>query len=776
MSRALALVWLLVVLAACVHVGVVTSRGLPLQTDLMALLPREDRDPVLQRAKDAAAEAIAQRVVILVGDEQREAARAAASSIRDALANAGLLLPGGDVPGADAVKRLGAAYFPHRAGLISEADRRRLLDGQGESLVARALSQVFGFAGMADGRLLARDPFLLFPAFLADLPVPASRLSLDEGWPSVTEDGRTWVLVTGRLAEKSTALAFQKRFTAVLDGAVAAAERAEPGLRVLRLGALFYAQAGAEQAMADSAIVGLVSLAGTVVLLILAFRALTPLVLGVAAIGVGAVTALSACLLLFGELHVAAQLFGASLIGIAVDYALLYFGQMFSPRAEPRARLRHVLAGITLGMATTVVGYATLALSPFPGLHQVAVFSGVGLVGSFLTVVLWFPLLDRTPSAPLGALRRRLAEGLWAFWFERRFRRARAVALLLAVGIGAAGFARVGVDDDVRHQQALSPPLVAQQAEIQRLAGFGQTGQFFVIEGAGDQQALRREEALGDRLAPLVAKGALAGWQSPARFVPSQARQDENRRLVAERLTAPHLAELRARLGMDGPAPEAGAQAAPLTLAEVSGTGALPLLSALVPETEPANGRALHIVTLDGLKDAALVRSAADGLEGVRFVDPTGDLTRLLGAYRHRAVTLLALSALLMVPLLAWRYGLAGALVAMAPPVAAVVLAPAVLALFGLPFTFFAAMALVLVLSIGVDYAVFCAEDDGRRDPVTLAAVLLAMGTTVLSFGLMAASGVAGVRSFGAAMAVGVPLAFLLAPLGGYARPRKGRW
>jgi predicted exporter len=94
-------------------------------------------------------------------------------------------------------------------------------------------------------------------------------------------------------------------------------------------------------------------------------------------------------------------------------------------------------------------------------------------------------------------------------------------------------------------------------------------------------------------------------------------------------------------------------------------------------------------------------------------------------------------------------------------------LTPAVLALAGLPFTFFGAMALVLVLSIGSDYAVFCAEDRVRHEPVTLAAVAVALSTTLLSFGLMAASDVAGVRSFGAAMAVGVALAFVLAPLAG---------
>ncbi len=764
MRRALAVIWLAAVLMAGTHVAWVAWHGLPLQTDLMALLPREDRDPQIQRAKDRIAETVSQRVVILVGHPRAASARAGAAALQTALLQSGLILPASDIPAADALKRLGTLAFRHRAGLLSLTDRAKLMGGEAQAIMDRAMAQIYGFAGMADGRLLAHDPFLLFPAFLADLPVPAHRLSLDQGWPSITEDGITWVAVTGVLAEPATALAFQRRFIAGFAAAENAAQAAAPGLQLRRLGTLFYAQAGAARAMAESSTIGLISLVGCIGLIVLAFRAVTPLVLGITALAIGMLAALSACLALFGQLHVAAQLFGASLIGVAVDYALLYFGQMFSPDAAPRHRLAKILPGLTLGMATTAIGYGTLALSPFPGLHQVAVFSAVGLVASFLTVVLWFPLLDRTPSISLPPLPRRLAAGLWSFWGEPRFARHRVAAVALLVVAAGLGLMRLQVEDDVRRQQALDPTLAAEQADIQRLTGFGQTSQFFVVAGADREQVLRREEALGDRLAGLVAKGILAGWQSPARFVPSVERQNSNRALVADKLVGPHLAAYDAGLGMTRAAPDP--DAGPLTLDDITATGALPLLPALMIED------GLHMVTLDGLKDVAQLRAAAHGLDGVRFVDPTGDLGDLLGAYRRRAVALLAISAVLMVPLLALRYGLRHAIRVMVPPVAAIAMAPPLLALLGQPFTFFSAMALVLALSIGTDYAVFCAEDRGRRDPVTLFSVGLALSTTLLSFGLLAFSQMAAMRSFGLTMLAAVALAFLLAPMAGRVRSK----
>jgi predicted exporter len=122
-----------------------------------------------------------------------------------------------------------------------------------------------------------------------------------------------------------------------------------------------------------------------------------------------------------------------------------------------------------------------------------------------------------------------------------------------------------------------------------------------------------------------------------------------------------------------------------------------------------------------------------------------------------------------MLLLLVWRYGWRGGLWTMSPPAAAVVLTPALLSLAGQGITFFHAMALLLILSIGVDYAIFCAETTKEHRSVALVAIWLAVLTTLLSFGLLAFSSVRGVQSFGLTMLIGVTLSFLLAPLAGRA-------
>jgi predicted exporter len=479
-------------------------------------------------------------------------------------------------------------------------------------------------------------------------------------------------------------------------------------------------------------------------------------------IGTGA--ALAATLAIFGDIHVMTLLFGVGLIGVAVDYGLHYSTSAFDPGAgSPHERLLHVLPAITLGLLTTLIGYVILILAPFPGLRQIAVFSTIGLIAAFLTVALWFPLLGDARPPRSGNTLMVWAESPWRLWEIEKLRPWRWAAMVLLGVLGLVGLMRLTSNDDVRRMQPLSPALLAQQADIQRLAGLTGGWQSVLITAKDDEAALRSEEELAHVLDRLVSDGAIAGYRTPASFVPSAARQQENAELVEERLVKPFLAAQFARLGLSL-APNLAPPPAALTLAGALEQSSVPFLGDLVL----APGQ--HLIALDGVTDPAAVRSALSSVASAKFVDPTGDFTSLLTKYRHRAMWLIASSAVLMLVPLWWRYGARGAVIVLAPAAAAVVLAPALIALAGQAISFFHVMALTIVLSLGVDFAIFCAEGAGRRSSASLAVVLAAM-TTLFSFGVLAFSQVPAVHAFGLTLLLGVAIAFLLAPAALQVRP-----
>ena len=752
MTRWAAWFWLAVVLFAGGYVAVRLQEGLQLQSSVLALLPRAERDGVVDQAQQRVAEAGARRIVLLLGHAEADRARAAGRALAEALAGSGLVRGVTATVDREEQQRLGAVYFPHRAGLLAEPDRSALLAGQAPRLVERARAMLFSPAGFGDAGLLARDPFLLLPSFFAALPLPQSRLAAEDGQLVVREDGVTWAFVAAELAGDSFALPVQRAFETFF------AEHLPPDIQVLRTGALFYATAGARQAMEESSTLGVVSLLATVAMIILVFRRVRPILLAMLDIGVGITVATAFCLWWFRELHTVAVLFGASLIGVAVDYSLQYFAAYFDPAATTGlARLRRVLPGVTIGLGTTLIGYCTLLFAPFPGLQQIATFSCVGLAGSFMTVALWYPRLDRSAPVSHGAGLLRVLTSHWALWEAPRCRAARfalVLALLVAAGLG---LPRLRADDDVQHMQDMPADLKRQEAAIQRLTGNGGAAQFLLVRAADAEAALQAQEELLPRLALAQTGGLLAGFQAPAQFVPSVARQRRDAALVASALM-PLLATYVTEIGLST-VPQPPPQD-PLLPGMLPRDGPLGLVGALM--LEPAT----HLVLLHGVADLPALRRTVEGVVGVQLVSLADDWSALFGVYRRQALWLLGLSMLLMLPLLVWRYRWATPRV-LAPSAFAVLLTPPISALVGLPFTFFNAMALVLVLSIGVDYAVFCRETPSTRRGVTSLAIVLAAASTTLSFGMLAVSQVFAVQAFGTTMLIGIAIAWLLAPLAG---------
>ncbi|MFZ0890405.1 MAG: MMPL family transporter [Candidatus Binataceae bacterium] len=762
-----AFAWGLVVAAACAALLLRLHRGIELQTDMTALLPAEERDAFVQRAKDRVTEILAKRVFILVGDHDRANARSGGAALAKALGDSDMTTAVTYRIGPDSLKSLGVMYFPYRFGLLTAADRERLQRNHGSEIVDRAIASVYGPSSIADLNLLRRDPFLLLPEFLSNLPMPVARLTPDDGVLSVRDGSKTWVLLVARLSGNVYSGAFQGRFISAVNAVEQKLRAAMPHVQVLRVGAIFYAQAGAKSATDETTRLSIVSLLGTIVLILVVFRALRPLWLTLLAIAVGVLCAFAVCLWVFGGFHVVALLFGVSLIGIAIDYCLQYVCARFGPDAgPPHERLRRVFPGITLGVATTLIGYATLLFAPFPGLHQLAVFSAVGLLGSFITVILWLPFLDSREPLVHGARVLAVANLLWVFWSDARYRRWRWRAIALVAILAVVGATRLSVDDDVRHQQALSSNLRNQESEIQRLTGVSGGTEFLLVHASDRDGALQTEEALQARLIAAKRDGAIRGFQSIAQFIPSVVRQREDRNLVRDKLMRPYVASYYQRLGVTGGAQADDSGAGFLTPDAIGDDSPLSFLRNLILES--AASGTTHVVLLSGISRPDEIRHIAETVPGMRFVDPTGDVTRLLGEYRRRAMILIAASVLLMMPVLIWRYGLRGSFPVTLPPAIAVLAAPPLVALAGVGFTFFNAMALVLVLSIGFDYAVFCRETEPSRRPVTMLGVWLAMLTTLLSFGLLVLSSTYAVHAFGATLLVGTLLAFAFSPTASY--------
>jgi len=113
--------------------------------------------------------------------------------------------------------------------------------------------------------------------------------------------------------------------------------------------------------------------------------------------------------MVFDRVHLLTLCLAPASSAVAEDYGIHYFA---ARQGREAVRALHGSAKLAArpayGLATSVVAYLALGLAPFPALRQMAVFSAVGLAAAFLTVVCWFPLLDRKalPDTAFARVRR----------------------------------------------------------------------------------------------------------------------------------------------------------------------------------------------------------------------------------------------------------------------------------------------------------------------------------------------------------------------------------
>lgn len=759
--RAAPALWLFFVLAIALHQWRFWQAD-RLDTDLFALLPAHERTNGGDAALRGLADAASRQLVVLVGAPEWPQARRAAERFA---AEWRALDPGLDAaPGFDpaAAEQAVQALRPWRDRLLEPEQAARLRDTPTDVLAAQALAALHQ-PGLA-WRLSdwAADPLGLWPQWWARRAAN-NPLRPREGWLALQAEGRHWVVLARQTRGTAFSMGGDRPHSQALDTAERTVRAAEPAAEVLRAGVPLHAEAAAAQGAAEVNLIGWGSLAAVMALVWAGFRSLRPMACVALSLAVGVAVALSVTAWVFDRVHLVTLVFGASLIGVAEDFGIHYFASRAAAPNEPGSTLMRRLApGMALALATSVLGYAVMAMVPFPGLRQMALFSAVGLTAAFVTVACWFPTLAG-PGRAMTPLASRIAHSL--SWLRWRPALPRSVAgwgaWALMGALLAVGLARMPVRDDVRQLQSSPPELQQQQRRVQQLLHWPSPGQFFLVGAADEDALLQAEQRLTARLAALREQGLIGGWSALSDWVPPLARQREAAVLTA-RAEAAVLADVGRQLGerFERAAPAAGELDLAAWLAQ-------PAAAALRAQWlgRQANGGVASAVLIHGLErpaDLPQVARAADGVPGVRWVDRVAEVSQLLARYRQ-AMALVLVVGFVVVGATLWMRYRRHAWRAWLPSVLACAISLGVLGWLGLPLQLFNVLALIILLGIGVDYGIFLLEH--RADGSAWLAVVLGAASTLLSFGLLGLSSTPALRAFGLTMAVGVCAVLLLSPL-----------
>ena len=766
--RRLAVLLLWLVLAAASGWQIARSR---FTADLSAFLPAnpDAQQRVLIEQLQSGTPA---RTLLIAIDGGSDVQRAAASrSLADAMRASGLFeqVQNGQT---EAWADVGPWLFEHRYLLSPAVDGAHFSAAGLRDAIGDSLSLLGTPVGNALKPLFDRDPTGEAQR-IAEGMIPASAPRTEQGVWAARRGGRV-LLVAGTRAPGAD-LDAQAVAIAQVRSAFAAAPHA--GLTLQMSGAPVFGVNSRAQIEAE---VRWLALAGTGLmsaLLLLAFASLPALALALLPVASGVLVGIAAVSLGFGSVHGMTLGFGTTLIGEAVDYAIYYLIQARS--GGWRHWVRTGWPTVRLGLLTSVCGFSALVFSGFPGLAQLGVFSVAGLVAAALTARFVLPAL-MPQGARGGGLRRHL--GHVAGWAVARLPGLRWP--LLALGAVAAVVLWQRGDLWQAELSSLSP--VSKQAleldaSLRADLSAGDSRTLVVVQAADVQATLRAAESALARLEPLVERGAvtgLGGIDSVTRWLPSLAVQQARQAALPEP-SALQAALSEATRGL----PLKPARLAPF-VAEVQQARTLPLITpeslrgtALAPLTDAlllqrADASWAALLPLQPLQpagdklDVTAVRQALQGLPGVQTLEIGAELGRLYARYLREAQVQALLGALGVVALMALTLRSLPRLLAVCQPLLlSVLLTLGALAALGVSLGILHLVGLLLVVAVGSNYALFfdLLQRADRIDHDTLASLLLANLTTVLSFGLIALSAIPALSAIGRVVAPGALLALLLA-------------
>lgn len=693
----------------------------------------------------------------------------------------------------EAFERDRAFVFQHRYLLSPSVDADHFSVARLRRSIAQSVQALASPAGMWLKQIFPRDPTGEVLALVNEMAA-SERPADGEVW--VSPNGQRALLMAQTRASGADTDA-QAQTLDALQQAFRQVQAEQPQLQDVRLlvsGAPVFAVEASNTIRSEASRLSVAGFVVVVLLLLWVYR--SPLKVGVSMLPVlsGVLAGMAAVSLLFGVVHGVTLGFGTTLIGEAIDYSIYYFVQ--SARAGANGGMssdawsRRFWPTVRLGLLTSVCGVSALIFAGFSGLSQLGVYSIVGLTVAASVTRFVLPCM---PVRPVGwsHVHRKgmlLAQGLKHL---QRYRAAIWILLLLAcatIGYHAGHKGQIW-NKSLAALNPASPEAQALDASLRRDLGNPDTTALVVITAPDTQAALHKAEQAAAVLQQLGQAGVIAGFETPTRFLPSDATQ----RSRQQALPARDVLQQRLQQAVQGLPVEAERLQPFVQDVEQARTGPLlqrPSLQgtamalAVDAMLQPHAGGVAALLPVRGLQDVdgnpqsvngAAVRQAllASGLaqpggSDVLFIDIGQETAELYARYFQRALymALVGLLAILLLLFGALR-SIKRVLRVLFPLAVAELVVVAGLLLAGQQLTLMHFIGLLLVIAVGSNYTLFFDRHDlgDETQTLTLTSLLFANLTTVCGFGVLAFSQFPVLNAIGRTVAPGAILALVLAAM-----------
>lgn len=545
------------------------------------------------------------------------------------------------------------------------------------------------------------------------------------------------------------------------------------GAKLITSGPGYFSVVVSQQTRGQAEWIGNISTVGFILLLLLAYRSVSSLLLSALPIASAALAGIAALVLLFPQVHGITLAFGFTLLGVAQEYPIRVLSHRRAGE-DAVASVRGLWPLLLTAIASACIAYLAFYASGVNGLKQLAVFTITGLlVAGFSTRYLLPHLLP-------GKVRD-VANMPWllrARRFVDRLPRPRWVPLLVATATVLMLALAPGSfwQNNLAALTPLPQDLLQRDARLREALGAPDVRYLLILQAADAQGVLKLSEQMEPKVEALAARHAVDAVELPSRYLPSEATQRARQQKLPDQAVLQKALEEAARgggvpfrKGLFTPFVDdvETARHLPLLTPEAFAQSALgQRLSAMLVARD---GHWLGLGTLSGVRDVAALEHLANESHGaMRLLDLKQASESLVVDYRTRILHALLVAAVLMVLTITFALrSLRRAWHVLAPMTLATFLVLAVERAMGIEISLFHLVALILAAGLGLHYALFFERDTG--DPAeqrrTLHATRVCVLSALLVFGMLAWSSIPVLRAIGLTVSLGVAFHFCLSIL-----------
>lgn len=656
--------------------------------------------------------------------------------------------------------------YRHRYLLSNNVNAQRFTeDGIRQALEAR-LADMASVAAPLIKPYLADDPFLDGLAVLRQWG-GERKIARSEGvWVSA-DNQRALILAYPRA--RASELDQQQQIAQFINSRFN--EYAADDMSLVLSGPAMIAVDTRNEIRSDTQFLSAVASVVAILFLYLAFRSLRVVILGMLPLLSGALIGLAVTTMVYGQVHGIAIAFGVTLLGIAIDYPMHFFSHAGHGIGGPDAGIQRIWPTLRLGVMTTVVGFMALVFGGYGGLTQLGLFSIAGLTTAALVTRFVLPVV--TPAhfllmPTLGVFQR----GLYRLANAAVKLRYAVVALLLCA---AASLAYLGDElwlNDPSRMAPLSNEVRDRDTRLRHDLNAPFVQDLILVSAPEQESLLQRLEQLQSQLQLAANNSQLGSYDIASRYLPSHSLQRQRLAVLPE---PAHLISLLHSAAKSLPYhpdlfdPFIGsvAQARSLPLLELASFRDTLLGERLAPLIFEFDNHWVASIPLYGEVDSQSMQTLADSAGAdVAYIQTRQQTQQMMANYRQRALQVFAFGALAILLVLGLGLGsVAMALRVLMVPLSVVLLTmPIIYLLVEGGLGLFHLVALLLVIGLGIDYALFFNRLAANQDEwdTTFPALWKSWLTTVLVFGSLAFSQAVVLQAIGLTVSVGVSLCFLL--------------